>query len=124
MADDRERLLSAHLEALVAMVRSDEPDLTDRQKAVFLKVYLDEEGQTVRGLASYANISKPAITRALDRLAVFDLIRRRTDPNDRRSVIVQRTAQGRIFFRKMGDIVLDANRRMNIMVKGSSVPSM
>ena len=98
---------------------------TRSQKAVFLKVYLDEEGQTVRGLASYANISKPAITRALDRLAVFDLIRRRTDPNDRRSVIVQRTAQGRIFFRKMGDIVLDANRRMNILVvKGSSVPSM
>ena len=123
MADDRERLLSAHLEALVAMVRSDEPDLTDRQKAVFLKVYLDEEGQTVRGLASYANISKPAITRALDRLAVFDLIRRRTDPNDRRSVIVQRTSQGRIYFRKMGDIVLDAHRRLNPVVSRSSVPS-
>jgi DNA-binding MarR family transcriptional regulator len=118
--DDRERLLSVHLEALVAMVRSDEPDLTDRQKCVFLKVYLDEEGQTVRGLASYANISKPAITRALDRLQVFDLVRRRTDPADRRSVIVVRTPQGRQFFRKMGDIAMDANRRITTLAARQS----
>jgi DNA-binding MarR family transcriptional regulator len=30
----------------------------------------------------------------LDRLAEFDLVRRKTDPLDRRSVLVQRTATG------------------------------
>jgi hypothetical protein len=29
-------------------------------------------------------VSKPAITRALDRLSEFDLVSRKTDPHDRR----------------------------------------
>ena len=106
----RQRLLEAYSHATVVMVRSDEPDLTDRQKSVLLKVYLDEEAQTVRGLAIYANISKPAVTRALDRLTEFDLVRRKTDPNDRRSVLVQRTIRGRTFLRRLSDVLLEAQQ--------------
>ena len=39
----------------------------------------------MRGLAAKLAVSKPAITRALDRLSEFDLVRRKTDPLDRRS---------------------------------------
>ncbi len=38
----------------------------------------------VRGLAQVLKVSKPAITRALERLGALDLVRRRTDEADRR----------------------------------------
>jgi len=47
------------------------------------------------GSAAKLGVSKPAITRALDRLTEFDLVRRKTDPLDRRSVLAQRTVAGR-----------------------------
>jgi DNA-binding MarR family transcriptional regulator len=113
LGDDgaRRQGLLRYLNATTAMVRSEQPDLTLRQLTVLLKVYLDDDDQTVRGLASFAQISKPAITRALDRLAEFDLIRRRIDPQDRRSVIVQRTQDGRLFLRKFGDVVITTSDR-------------
>lgn len=113
--DARKRLLFAYLNATATMVRSETPDLTDRQKAVFLKAYLDETPQTVRGLAEYCNISKPAITRALDRLAEYDLIRRKTDPMDRRSIHVQRTPAGQAYLRQIGDILQRANSQIELV---------
>ena len=56
-------------DALVASVRHEGPDLSARQMAILLIVYLDERPQTVRGLAGALAISKPAVTRALDRLS-------------------------------------------------------
>jgi len=53
---------------ILALVRRDEADLTSRQFGVFLTVYLTAGPHTVRGLAAELNVSKPAITRALDRL--------------------------------------------------------
>ena len=82
-------------------MRRDGPDLSARQLAVFLTCYLSDQAHTVRGLASDLRVSKPAITRALDRLAEFDLIRRKTDPADRRSVLVQRTLKGAAFLRDL-----------------------
>ena len=85
----------------VEMVRSDGPDLTARQLAVFLICYLESDAQTVRGLAQRLDVSKPAITRALDRLTEFDLIARKPDPNDRRSVLAQRTTEGSAYLREI-----------------------
>ena len=96
---------------MIGLVRRDGPDQSARQLGVFLTCYLDEEDQTVRGLAAKLNISKPAITRALDRLSEFDLVRRKTDPLDRRSVLVQRTAVGAGFMRDLKKIHGDAERR-------------
>ena len=95
-------------QTVVALVRREGPDLSARQLGVFLTCYLEEEAQTVRGLATKLNISKPAITRALDRLAEFDLVRRKTDPLDRRSVLVQRTATGMAFLREVRAILAKA----------------
>jgi DNA-binding MarR family transcriptional regulator len=94
--------------AIVELVRRDGPDLSARQLGVFLTSYLESEAQTVRGLAARLAVSKPAITRALDRLAEFDLIRRKIDPLDRRSVLVQRTATGQAFMRDLRSILRSA----------------
>src|SRR3954462_14302573 len=101
-------------QTIVALVRRDGPDLTARQLSVFLICYLEDEAQTVRGLAAKLNVSKPAITRALDRLAEFDLVRRKTDPQDRRSVLVQPTTTGSAFLRELRTILRDAAATMRI----------
>jgi len=75
---------------------------------VFLTVYLGEGPHTVRGLAASLNVSKPAITRALDRLGELDFARRKTDPQDRRSVLVQRTVKGAALLREMRSIMAEA----------------
>jgi DNA-binding MarR family transcriptional regulator len=97
-------------QTVVSLVRREGPDLSARQLGVFLTCYLEEEAQTVRGLAAKLHVSKPAITRALDRLAEFDLVRRKTDPLDRRSVLVQRTATGMAFLREVRAILAKAGQ--------------
>ncbi len=91
--------------ALVETVRRDIPDLTARQMAVLLTVYLTDGPHTVRGLSKILNVSKPAITRALDKLSMLDLVRRKPDEADRRSVLVQRTVKGSVFLSEFSDII-------------------
>lgn len=91
--------------AVSAGVRRDAPDLSARQMAILLTVYLTPPPHTVRGLAAELNVSKPAITRALDRLGQFEMIRRRIDERDRRNVLVQRTVKGSVFLREWGETV-------------------
>jgi len=112
--DVPDRLTGLLRTAIVELVRRDGPDLTARQLGVFLTCYLETEAQTVRGLATQLNVSKPAITRALDRLAEFDLVRRKTDPLDRRSVLVQRTATGMAFLRELRRTLSDAATTLEI----------
>ncbi len=95
-------------DTIVSLVRRDGPDLSARQLGVFLTCYLQEGGHTVRGLAAELNVSKPAITRALDRLGELDLARRKVDPMDRRSVLVQRTLKGAAFLRDLRNIMAEA----------------
>jgi DNA-binding MarR family transcriptional regulator len=97
-------------QTIIALVRRDGPDLSARQMGVFLTSYLENEAQTVRGLAANLHVSKPAITRALDRLAEFDLVRRKTDPLDRRSILVQRTMAGAGLMRDLKKIIGDADK--------------
>ena len=104
-------LLSVLCGTVVSMVRRDGPDLSARQLGVFLLVYLnDEHPFTVRGLAADLNVSKPAITRALDRLSEFDFVRRKIDPLDRRSVLLQRTQKGVALLREIRSYLTYASR--------------
>lgn len=82
-------------EVIVALVRKDGPALSTHQLGVFLTCYLVAGDHTVRGLAADLNVSKSVITRALDKLGELDLAKRRPDPADRRSVLVERTGPGR-----------------------------
>ena len=99
-------------DTIVALVRRAGPDLSARQMGVLLTCYLEDEAQTVRGLAAKLDVSKPAITRALDRLSEFDLVRRKTDPLDRRSVLVQRTVAGNGFMRDLKTILTNAGKEV------------
>src|SRR5271155_259703 len=104
-----DHLVGTLRDTVVALVRRDGPDLSARQLGVFLTCYLHEGAHTVRGLAADLNVSKPAITRALDRLGELDLARRKVDPMDRRSVLVQRTLKGAAFLRDLRSIMTEAN---------------
>lgn len=96
--------------ALVESLRRGGPDLTSRQVAVLLTVYLTVPPHTVRGLAAGLAVSKAAISRALDRLSQLDLVRRKVDDADRRSVLVQRTVKGSVFLSDFADLIVAAER--------------
>jgi DNA-binding MarR family transcriptional regulator len=107
LADQR---IHALHRTVVALVRRDAPDLSARQMGVFLTSYLEDESQTVRGLAANLRVSKSAITDALDRLSEFDLVRRKIDPDDRRSILVQRTMAGAGFLGDLKKILAEAGK--------------
>ncbi|TAH37765.1 MAG: MarR family transcriptional regulator [Alphaproteobacteria bacterium] len=89
-------------------VRKDSPDLTARQLAVLLTVYVTPPPHTVRGLAADLNITKPAITRALDRLTELNLIGRMRDETNKRSVLVQRTPDGMTYLNGLAEVIKTA----------------
>lgn len=98
--------------AIVESVRRDTPDLSARQMAVLTSVYLSASPHTVRGLAETLNVAKPAVTRAIDRLSELGLVRRKPDPDDRRSVLIQRTVKGSVFLSEFGEMIAKAAAEM------------
>jgi DNA-binding MarR family transcriptional regulator len=99
-------------DTIVGTVRRDGPDLSARQFAVMLICYIETQAHTVRGLAARLNISKPAVTRSLDRLEELGLARRIVDPADRRSVLVQRTREGTAYINAVRSFLVEASRRI------------
>ena len=108
--DEDHRLTGTLWGTIVSLVRSDGPDLTTRQLSVFLTIYLTKGPHTVRGLAVVLNVSKPAITRALDRLGELDLAHRAVEPGDRRGVIAMPTAKGTNFLGDLRRMVVHAEQ--------------
>lgn len=90
---------------LMASVRNDGPDLSARQMAILLTIYGEAPPHTVRGLAAQLNISKPAVTRALDTMGRLDFTRRKRDESDKRNVLVQRTIKGSVFLSDFADLI-------------------
>ena len=82
---------------LIDYVRSGEPDLTNRQMALLMIVYLTPGPHTVRGLARMLAVSKPVVTRALNTLGALGYLRRERDQDDRRNVFIVRTSDGADF---------------------------
>ena len=89
--------LQSWMRTLLAYVRSGDPDLTNRQMALLLLVYLKPGPHTVRGLAKALNVSKPVVTRALNRLGALGYLRRQRDDADRRNIFVAPTREGADF---------------------------
>jgi len=89
--------LSMWMRALIGYVRSGEPDLTNRQMALLMLVYLTPGPHTVRGLAKVLGVSKPVVTRALNTLGGLGYLRRERDQDDRRNIFVVRTRDGAEF---------------------------
>jgi hypothetical protein len=92
-------------QSIVALVRFEGPDLSARQLGVFLTSYLEDEAPTVGELAVKLN------SRALNRLAEFDLVRRHIDPLDRRSALARRTTTGTAFLRDLKEILAGAGNK-------------
>ena len=94
--------LASWMKALIAYVRSGEPDLTNRQMALLLISYITPGPHTVRGLAHQLGVSKPVITRALNTLGSLGYLRRERDDNDRRNIFVAKTDKGAAFLDAFG----------------------
>ncbi len=86
-------------------VRADGPDLSMRQWAIVLTVYLNPGPHTVRGLARDLKVPKPAISRALDALSILGFIKRVRDARDKRIVLVQKTPGGAIHIDEFARLV-------------------
>lgn len=93
---------------LLAGIHRSAPDLSVRQTAILLCVYLTPPPHTVRGLAARLKISKPAVTRALDTLSGLGVLRRKADENDRRSVLVHRTVAGSVYLSEFAETIVAA----------------
>ena len=91
---------------LVRSVRQEGPDLSARQMAILLSVYVGAPPHTVKALAADLSISKPAVTRALDTLSQMGLIKRRRDPEDKRNVLIERTLDGTQFLSNQAEIMM------------------
>ena len=85
------------MRTLINYVRSGEPDLTNRQMALLMLIYLTPGPHTVRGIASALGVSKPVVTRALNTLGSLGYLRRERDQDDRRNIFVVRTKDGTQF---------------------------
>lgn len=94
------------------LVRDGQPDLSARQMAVLLTVYLEPPPHTVKGLAEKLGVTKPVITRALDSMGRLRLVARRRDEADRRNVLVQRTLEGALAVEGLGDAIVARYRHL------------
>jgi DNA-binding MarR family transcriptional regulator len=97
--------LADWLATLIGYVQSERPDLTNRQMALLMVVYLTDGPHTVRGLASRLRVSKPVVTRALNTLGALGYLRRQKDESDLRNIFVERTPQGAAFLEEFAALV-------------------
>lgn len=88
-------------------VRSDAPDLSARQLAIMMTVYIDPKQYTIKALSQRLAISKPAVSRAIDALEKLEFVRRAQDVKDRRIVFITRTPKGYEFLGQFSDKILN-----------------
>lgn len=81
------------------------PDLSARQMAILMTVYLEDSAHTVRSLAERLKVTKAVITRALDTLTGYGFIERAPDIRDKRSIIVKRTSGGILYLQRFADLI-------------------
>lgn len=94
------------------LVQDGEADLSVRQTAILLTIYLDLPPHTVRGLAAKLGVTKPVITRALDTMGKHGLVSRRRDEADGRNVVIQRTVAGALAVERLADLVTARAREL------------
>ncbi|NET71507.1 MAG: winged helix-turn-helix transcriptional regulator [Sphaerospermopsis sp. SIO1G2] len=92
-------------------------ELSMRQWAIFVHVYVVEDTHTVKSLAYTFDIPKPAVCRALDSLSMHGLVKRKKDQRDRRNVTIEKTMQGIMFLNQFNDILekFDEERKKTLV---------
>jgi DNA-binding MarR family transcriptional regulator len=90
-----DRIIRVHAMLASAVQRADpHADLTFRQAAVLTSLRTGACTPGVKELADYLKLSRPTITRTLDRLETLKLARRSLNRDDRRLVNVILTPKG------------------------------
>jgi DNA-binding MarR family transcriptional regulator len=112
--------LSLWLDVTSQAVRARGPDLTARQTAMMLTIYLDTGPHTVRGLAKKLGVGKPVIVRAIDALGDAGLVVRVPDPNDRRNVFIEGTSLGAT---QLGDYARNIARNIAHITQATLPPN-
>ncbi len=97
--------LAAWMGTLIDYVQSARPDLTNRQMALLMVVYLIPGPHTVRGLAARLHVSKPVVTRALNTLGALGYLRRQKDDSDLRNIFVEQTPTGLAFLEEFAELI-------------------
>lgn len=100
------KALNLWYDVQVRALRELEFDLSARQSALLMHVYLQEGPHTIGSLAEHLQISKAAVCRAVDMLSIAKLLKRKKDEKDRRNVFIQRTIQGSVFLSDFADIIM------------------
>jgi DNA-binding MarR family transcriptional regulator len=98
---------------LVANLKVTGGDLSARQLALLLTVYMTPAPRTVRGLAEFLDLSPPVVNRAIYRLNKLGVPRRKIDRGNRRRAIVHRTVKGAVFLRDFADLVAATGRSLD-----------
>lgn len=88
------------------LVRDADADLSARQTAILLTIYLQPPPHTVRALAARLEVTKPVITRALNTMGALGLVKRRRDEKDRRNVLIQRTVEGSLYLDRLAETII------------------
>ena len=101
-------------------VRGAAADLTARQFALLLSIFMKPGPHAIRDLARQLDLPKPAVTRALDVLERQGFVRRKRDRHDKRDVSVHRTVKGAVFLYDYGETV--ANRAEETRTCPSWIP--
>jgi DNA-binding MarR family transcriptional regulator len=96
-------------------------DLTSRQFALLLSIFMRPGPHAVRDLSRTLGLPKPAVTRALDVLERQGFVRRKKDQADKRDVSVHRTVKGAVFLYDYGERV--ALRAEETRTCPSSIPA-
>ena len=86
-------------------------DLSARQSAVLLHVYLNDEQYGIKDIAYALQISKPAVCRAVDALEDLRLVKRKPDPTDGRHVLITPTAKGSNYLGKFARIIMNVSKQ-------------
>ena len=98
---------------LIANLRVTGGDLSGRQLALLLTVYMTPAPRTVSGLAEFLDLSPPVVSRAIYRLNRLGVLRRKIDRHNRRRAIVHRTVKGAVFLRDFADLVAATGRSVD-----------
>ncbi|MDB2437795.1 MarR family transcriptional regulator [Hellea sp.] len=101
----RSEALSLWHRVTLETVIANGPDLSTRQLAILMSVYLESSSHTVKSLSSKLNVTKAVISRALDTLSKHGFVARAPDPSDKRSIIVTRTSGGILYLQRFADII-------------------
>ena len=90
-----------HADFVASIVRRNHQSLTIKQFSVLLSLYLGETPPDFADIAKHLKSSKPAISRAVDRLYKLGFVTRSISKADGRKIVLVRTRAGEKFVQSL-----------------------